>query len=81
MTGRNGGNQKSSCQFGHLVRINVGFLVGNISRYEERGKGKEGGFVWATTIVAVPILTQGIVRYIRDWYLGREERGRQVNPA
>ncbi len=50
------------------------------SEGEGREKGEIGGFVWVRTIVAVHILTQGIVRYIRDWYLKRErkDKGRAV---
>lgn len=42
------------------------------------GKNK-GAFVWLRTILAVHILTQGIVRYIRDWYVRRERRDLMVS--
>ena len=39
----------------------------------------KGPFTWVRTIVAVHILTQGIVRYIRDWYVRRERRDQMVS--
>lgn len=54
------------------------FMSGNV---EEDGSAKKGGFVWVRTIVAVHILTQGLVRYGRDWYLRREGRIQPGNPA
>lgn len=45
----------------------------------ERKDSGKGAFVWIRTIVAVHILTQGIVRYIRDWYLRREKK-EKVDP-
>jgi ubiquitination network signaling protein AcrB len=35
---------------------------------------KKGPHVWLNTILAIHILTQGVVRYIRDWYVRRERR-------
>ncbi|KAH8815952.1 hypothetical protein F5884DRAFT_202855 [Xylogone sp. PMI_703] len=37
------------------------------------GKGK-GAHSWIRSILAIHILTQGVVRYIRDWYVRREKR-------
>lgn len=54
------------------------FMNGNV---EEDESAKKGGFVWVRTIVAVHILTQGLVRYGRDWYLRREGRIQPGNPA
>ncbi|KAI5865362.1 hypothetical protein GGS23DRAFT_603957 [Durotheca rogersii] len=33
-----------------------------------------GWFGWVKSILAIHILTQGLVKYIRDWYLRRERR-------
>lgn len=57
------------------------FLDGSNTTEEYHAEAKKGGFVWVRTIVAVHILTQGIVRYIRDWYLRREGRGQHVGAA
>ncbi|TGJ83962.1 hypothetical protein E0Z10_g4804 [Xylaria hypoxylon] len=37
-------------------------------------KVQSGWFGWVKTILAIHILTQGLVKYIRDWYLRRERR-------
>lgn len=34
---------------------------------------------WVRTILAIHILTQGVVRYIRDWYVRREKRDSLLN--
>ncbi|OBT55724.1 hypothetical protein VE04_04014 [Pseudogymnoascus sp. 24MN13] len=41
---------------------------------ENSSANSKGAFIWVRTILAVHILTQGIVRYIRDWYMRRERR-------
>lgn len=41
---------------------------------ENASTNNNGAFIWVRTILAVHILTQGIVRYIRDWYVRRERR-------
>ncbi|KAF4849685.1 putative ubiquitination network signaling protein acrB [Colletotrichum siamense] len=38
-----------------------------------RGFDKRGPHGWIKSILAIHILTQGIVRYIREWYLRREK--------
>ena len=35
---------------------------------------KKGAHGWIRSILAIHILTQGVVRYIRDWYVRREKR-------
>ncbi|KAI1166269.1 hypothetical protein F5B18DRAFT_606596 [Nemania serpens] len=35
---------------------------------------QSGWFGWVKSILAIHILTQGLVKYIRDWYLRRERR-------
>lgn len=37
-------------------------------------KVQAGWFGWVKSILAIHILTQGLVKYIRDWYLRRERR-------
>ncbi|KAI0552575.1 hypothetical protein F4679DRAFT_72658 [Xylaria curta] len=37
-------------------------------------KVQSGWFAWVKSILAIHILTQGLVKYIRDWYLRRERR-------
>ncbi|KAI1171456.1 hypothetical protein F4777DRAFT_565379 [Nemania sp. FL0916] len=37
-------------------------------------KIQSGWFGWVKSILAIHILTQGLVKYIRDWYLRRERR-------
>lgn len=37
-------------------------------------KVQTGWFGWVKSILAIHILTQGLVKYIRDWYLRRERR-------
>ncbi|KAI1753422.1 hypothetical protein F4782DRAFT_95132 [Xylaria castorea] len=37
-------------------------------------KMQSGWFAWVKSILAIHILTQGLVKYIRDWYLRRERR-------
>ncbi|KAI1774289.1 hypothetical protein F4818DRAFT_419484 [Hypoxylon cercidicola] len=37
-------------------------------------KVQPGWFGWVKSILAIHILTQGLVKYIRDWYLRRERR-------
>ncbi|KAK4211042.1 hypothetical protein QBC37DRAFT_427786 [Rhypophila decipiens] len=39
---------------------------------------KKGPYGWVRSILAIHILTQGIVRYIREWYLRRERRDMQL---
>ena len=38
------------------------------------GDNKKGAHGWIRSILAIHILTQGVVRYIRDWYVRREKR-------
>lgn len=38
---------------------------------QNNSKGPHG---WIRTVLAIHILTQGVVRYIRDWYVRRERR-------
>ncbi|KAK1959738.1 ubiquitination network signaling protein [Colletotrichum sublineola] len=38
-----------------------------------RGFDKRGPHGWLKSVLAIHILTQGIVRYIREWYLRREK--------
>ncbi|KAI0977104.1 hypothetical protein F4678DRAFT_2608 [Xylaria arbuscula] len=40
-------------------------------------KVQSGWFGWVKSILAIHILTQGLVTYIRDWYLRREKRDNQ----
>lgn len=35
---------------------------------------KKGAWLWLRCILGIHILTQGVVRYIRDWYVRRERR-------
>ncbi|KAL1837015.1 hypothetical protein VTJ49DRAFT_4384 [Mycothermus thermophilus] len=35
---------------------------------------KKGAYSWVRSVLAIHILTQGLVRYIREWYLRRERR-------
>ncbi|KAI6081860.1 hypothetical protein F4821DRAFT_248388 [Hypoxylon rubiginosum] len=37
-------------------------------------KVQTGWFGWVKSILAIHIMTQGLVKYIRDWYLRRERR-------
>ncbi|CAI6084195.1 unnamed protein product [Clonostachys chloroleuca] len=37
------------------------------------------GVGWVKSVLAVHILTQGIVRYVKEWYLRREKAGAQAN--
>ncbi|KAI0124434.1 hypothetical protein BJ170DRAFT_85909 [Xylariales sp. AK1849] len=46
-------------------------------------KVRSGWVNWVRSILAIHILTQGLVKYIRDWYLRRERRdnlGQAVDP-
>lgn len=38
---------------------------------------KKGAYGWVRSVLAIHILTQGLVRYIREWYLRRERRDLQ----
>ncbi|KAL2118085.1 hypothetical protein VTJ04DRAFT_7745 [Mycothermus thermophilus] len=38
---------------------------------------KKGTYGWVRSVLAIHILTQGLVRYIREWYLRRERRDQQ----
>ena len=38
---------------------------------------KKGPYGWVRSVLAIHVLTQGIVRYIREWYLRRERRDLQ----
>jgi hypothetical protein len=38
---------------------------------------KKGPYGWVRSVLAIHILTQGLVRYIREWYLRRERRDQQ----
>ena len=40
---------------------------------------KKGAHGWIQSILAIHILTQGVVRYIRDWYVRREKRDTQAS--
>ncbi|KAL2261668.1 hypothetical protein VTK26DRAFT_3630 [Humicola hyalothermophila] len=42
-----------------------------------RAFDKKGPYGWVRSILAIHILTQGLVRYIREWYLRRERRDLQ----
>ncbi|RFU28063.1 hypothetical protein B7463_g8264, partial [Scytalidium lignicola] len=42
-----------------------------VAPHSGKGKGAHG---WIRSILAIHILTQGVVRYIRDWYVRREKR-------
>jgi hypothetical protein len=39
---------------------------------------KKGPYGWIRSVLAIHILTQGLVRYIREWYLRREKRDLQA---
>ena len=41
---------------------------------EPVSQDKKGPHGWIRSILAIHILTQGVVRYIRDWYVRREKR-------
>lgn len=41
---------------------------------EPVSQNKKGPHGWIRSILAIHILTQGVVRYIRDWYVRREKR-------
>ncbi|KAK1756944.1 hypothetical protein QBC47DRAFT_378112 [Echria macrotheca] len=43
-----------------------------------RSFDKKGPYGWVRSILAIHILTQGLVRYIREWYLRRERRDLQL---
>lgn len=43
----------------------------------ERIFDKKGPYGWVRCVLAIHILTQGLVRYIREWYLRRERRDQQ----
>ncbi|KAL2016162.1 hypothetical protein VTK56DRAFT_4102 [Thermocarpiscus australiensis] len=42
-----------------------------------RALDRKGPYGWVRSILAIHILTQGLVRYIREWYLRRERRDLQ----
>ncbi|KAL2134568.1 hypothetical protein VTI74DRAFT_11462 [Chaetomium olivicolor] len=42
-----------------------------------RAFDKKGPYAWVRSILAIHILTQGLVRCIREWYLRRERRDQQ----
>ncbi|KAI0405256.1 hypothetical protein F4802DRAFT_563696 [Xylaria palmicola] len=44
-------------------------------------KVQSGWFGWAKNLLAIHILTQGLVKYIRDWYLRRERRDSLAHSA
>ncbi|KAI0910723.1 hypothetical protein F4824DRAFT_39050 [Ustulina deusta] len=44
-------------------------------------KVQSGWFGWVKSILAIHILTQGLVKYIRDWYLRRERRDNLAQSA
>jgi hypothetical protein len=52
------------------------FLSSNSST-TVRAFDKKGPYGWVRSILAIHILTQGLVRYIREWYLRRERRDLQ----
>ena len=72
---RNGSLKQSRLSFLFNPSSNVDDPLENIST-----KNK-GAFIWLRTILAVHILTQGIVRYIRDWYVRRERRDLMASVA
>ncbi|KAJ8123456.1 hypothetical protein O1611_g9586 [Lasiodiplodia mahajangana] len=44
-------------------------------------KVQSGWFGWVRSLLAIHILTQGLVKYIRDWYLRRERRDSLAHSA
>ncbi|KAJ4302052.1 hypothetical protein N0V88_002188 [Collariella sp. IMI 366227] len=42
-----------------------------------RAFDKKGPYAWVRSVLAIHILTQGLVRCIREWYLRRERRDQQ----
>ncbi|KAH9995942.1 hypothetical protein F4779DRAFT_607218 [Xylariaceae sp. FL0662B] len=44
-------------------------------------KVQSGWFGWIKSILAIHILTQGLIKYIRDWYLRRERRDNLAQSA
>lgn len=44
-----------------------------------RSSNKKSAHGWIRSILAIHILTQGVVRYIRDWYVRREKRDTAVS--
>lgn len=51
----------------------VGPLDFSVASFE-----KKGPYGWIRSLLAIHILTQGLVRYIREWYLRREKRDLQA---
>jgi len=46
---------------------------------EIRQQNSKGPHYWIRTVLALHILIQGMVRYIRDWYVRREKRDSMLN--
>ncbi|KAF4976196.1 hypothetical protein FZEAL_7115 [Fusarium zealandicum] len=42
---------------------------------------KRSAYGWVRSVLAIHILTQGIVRYIREWYLRREKANASINAS
>ena len=47
--------------------------------FEPSRSNKKSAHGWIRSILAIHILTQGVVRYIRDWYVRREKRDSAVS--
>ena len=47
--------------------------------FESSRSNKKSAHGWIRSVLAIHILTQGVVRYIRDWYVRREKRDTTVS--
>ena len=71
---RNGSSQQSSLR--SIISHSTGFLGSPDpdDPLEPGRSNKKGAHGWIRSILAIHILSQGAVRYIRDWYVRREKR-------
>ncbi|KAK3899679.1 hypothetical protein C8A05DRAFT_46313 [Staphylotrichum tortipilum] len=58
--------------------LGVNRLVPSGAEPTFRAFDKKGTYGWVRSVLAIHILTQGLVRYIREWYLRRERRDLQL---
>ncbi|KAK4100165.1 hypothetical protein N658DRAFT_428430 [Parathielavia hyrcaniae] len=69
-------------RFNGLSRLTSYFAGSNCFFFCDTDQGprmfdKKGPYGWVRSVLAIHILTQGLVRYIREWYLRRERRDLQ----
>jgi ubiquitination network signaling protein AcrB len=77
---RNNDSEESS--LGAIISSSTHGLLGSPAPeapFEPSRSHKKSAHGWIRSILAIHILTQGVVRYIRDWYVRREKRDTTVS--